>query len=114
MRALQITALALLLPACGPATTQSDTQYARSIEPGEVEPKDDAERAVLARLSDLPANEPQTIEGLEVTAGEEYTAASGRVCRPVEISGAEAKLACQSNHGWVFVPGVFGGRASGT
>jgi hypothetical protein len=105
------------LVGCGPSTSQSDAVYARSIEPGSVAPRDEAERAVLAQLSQIPADKEQTIHGRKVVAGQEYAAASGRICRKVQISGksgVSSRLACMDRGAWVFVPDVFGAQAGGS
>lgn len=82
---------------------------------GSLEATTATERLVLSRLGELSPNAPQQVQGVLVTAGVPYSAASGRLCRSVIISqkrGPEVarKLACSAGKGWFFVPEVFAPR----
>lgn len=76
-----------------------------------VQPDSPAERAVLAQLDKIPADSPTEVQGIHVVAGERYHAASGRICRGVDLqpSGARpaARVACTDGTNWFFVPNVF-------
>jgi hypothetical protein len=106
-----------LLLACGPsAHTPGDQSYAASVAPGTRAPADKLEEAILSRLADLAPEQATPIEGQSVSAGKVYTAASGRQCRRVNISGPQARtsLACLMPQGWSFVPVVFVEEPTGT
>ena len=104
-----VAPVALAAAACGSASAEGDVWFDDQLRPGSVDVTNDTERETLARLSDLPAGDSVTIAGEQVTAGEPYHAASGRRCREVSLGGA-ARLACEQEQGWVFVPDVFGAR----
>ncbi len=101
--------------ACGGAAepTERDIWYTASLRPGSVPPTTEGERELLARIEQVPAGEPVALGGQVFVVDEPYAAASGRMCRSVEIRGSagsetvEVKLACEEDAGWVFVPDVF-------
>lgn len=76
-------------------------------------PENPAE-ALLQRMAGLPAGQPVALEGEVWTPGRLYSAASGRLCRSVEVdsraSGSETRLACRSEDGdaavWAWYPVV--------
>jgi len=78
-----------------------------------VQPGSPAERAVLAQLDKIPPDSPTTVKGTEVVAGAPYHAASGRVCRGVDLKAGAGqvvtRVACTRGQEWFFVPNVFTG-----
>jgi len=92
---------------CGSAQRE-DAEYTAMVQPGVVAPADGTERAILTRLASLPVNEPTSIGGARVVAGEFYDSASGRLCRSVEFGGGESRpnLACIFDGSWAFVPNI--------
>lgn len=104
---------------CGGAETpaERDIWYTSSLRPGHVAPETQGERELLARMGQVPANEPVTFGGQTFVVDEPYFAASGRQCRSVtvrptpEAERVEVKLACEDDTAWVFVPDVFQERA---
>jgi hypothetical protein len=48
-------------------------------------------------------DEPVDVSGLRVVAAAPYSAASGRLCRELQLDD-QLRLACSSDEGWVFVP----------
>lgn len=100
---------------CGGTAEPRDEEiwYTSELRPGRVPPATEGERELLARLGELPSEEPVTFGGQSFLVEEPYTAASGRVCRAVTVrqvegQGVEVKLACQDGGEWAFVPDVFG------
>ncbi len=92
---------------CGSAPT--DPWFDHMMSTGRAEPND-AERAALERLGDLPPDRPVAVAGQPVVAGPPYTAASGRTCRSFQIGDAPARLACRElapeEAEWVLAPEV--------
>lgn len=113
---LTLLVVALIAPACGSTQSPGDSTYAASVAPGTRAPVDTLEQTILKRLQSLPAGQSETIEGHTVTIGDSYSAASGRICRKIDISGArqEQSLVCLMAEGWAFVPKVMGAEASQT
>ncbi len=108
--------LAPLASIAGCATPR-DSWFNRMVETGTVEPASEVERRTLAQLDELPADAPVAIEGKRVVAGETYLAASGRLCRTLQIEGSSASLACKTPSNeederapsrWFLAPDVFG------
>jgi hypothetical protein len=69
------------------------------------------EQALLRALPTLPNGQPRQVAGATIVADAQYTAASGRTCRPVSIQASGkslARLACHADGAWYFVPDVFG------
>lgn len=102
----------LLLVACGSASPSEATiYYDPALRPGVVEPSD-AERAALAQLDEAAAGQSIEIGASMWVAEAPYAAASGRRCRSVRVRAGEsesARLACEADDGWVFVPDVLAG-----
>lgn len=97
--------------ACGPSqkAPPAEPGYSVLVSPGTSEPRDELERSILAKLSELPADAESTIEGRTVIAGRVYAAASGRTCRSIIIHGDDKsplrnRLACRMGEAWAFVP----------
>jgi hypothetical protein len=112
---LPIRALLAIFPlaavvGCGSAPPP-DPWYPRALGPSAV-PTNDGEKAVLARLGEIP--EDGEIRSGELTAYVEapYHAASDRRCRRVRFaSGGHAqsvRTACESADGWQLAADVFG------
>jgi hypothetical protein len=87
-----------LAPARPPAAAWSP-----ELAPSTLEATSPAEAAVLARAPQLPVGEPVDVSGLRVVAAAPYSAASGRLCRELQLDD-QLRLACSSDGGWVFVP----------
>jgi hypothetical protein len=100
---------------CGGAQRPSDDDifHDPALRPGALE-GDDVDRALLARLGELPAEARLELGGRAYVAGAVYHAASGRACRQVLVSAgatSSARLACVARDAtWVFVPDVFGSQ----
>lgn len=101
---------------CGPSTEYyapaPDPYYERVLQGGRVEPRTDAERALLAACSEAPLGEPVIAPDGSGSASVAYAAASGLVCRNVEMgspsAGAGQNLVCGDGVEWFFVPDVHG------
>lgn len=84
----------------------------RDAQPGPVAapaPQAGPDAPVLAALDDVVAGEPLTLpDGVRITAGEAYAAASGRLCRRVDLGHADGRsqrrLACSVGGNWTWVP----------
>ena len=111
LRRCASVALVTALGACGgsQAPTEQEIWYTTSLRPGTVEPETQGERELLARMDEVPSNEPVRFAGQVFVVEPAYTAASGRSCRSVRVDAdaVELKLACEQGAGWVFVPDVF-------
>lgn len=96
----------ILLCACGASSAPNESAifYDANLRPGVVEPATEAERELLIRLSELPAESVRVGERT-FRLGPVYSAASGRRCRLV-MSDESRRLACQHDEGWVYVPDV--------
>ena len=116
-RAVLVAVLALAL---GCSRTQPPPENAGLWRPSVVEPTDDAERAILRQLPELPPEQAVDIDGQTVVASAAYPAASGRTCRSLHITGRgtggvegaggesiQERLACREDGDWFFVPPVF-------
>lgn len=103
------TSTLLVVAGCGAATpSEANIYYDPALRPGVAETSE-AERELLARLGELEAEQAVEIAGRVYVAEVAYDAASGRRCRPVRVrEGAveQARLACEAESGWVFVPDV--------
>lgn len=103
--------LALLLLGCSRPTVEARAAADANDTGGSISPRSDLERALLRAISSLPDGTPRQVAGATVVAEPAYTAASGRTCRPLNVSSAAGKashlLACASGSGWFFVPDVF-------
>jgi hypothetical protein len=100
-----------MLAACGASAGPSEATiyYDPALRAGVVQPTD-AERQLLDRLGE--AEPGHLVELGDYVAEAAYAAASGRRCRSIrERAGAaeSARLACEADAGWVFVPDVFAG-----
>jgi hypothetical protein len=83
--------------------------WSPELAPSTLEATSPAEAAVLARAPELPVGEPVEVSGLHVVAQAPYSAASGRLCRELQLN-EQLRLACSSDGGWVFVPVLVEGR----
>ena len=97
--------------ACGSHSTPPQTPaYRALISPGIRAPSTPLEHAILQKLPQLPPGDAVTVHGHAVIAYAQYSAASQRPCRKIEIrnnSSAENqqnRLVCQVNNQWHFVP----------
>lgn len=80
-----------------------------TLQPSEVDPTTPGQRALLERLDKLPEGELVSLEGEQFRPGEIYAAASGRLCRFIELdSSPTTRLTCKNGENWVFVPAVLG------
>jgi hypothetical protein len=89
------------LAAC--ASAPPAAAWSPELAPSTLEATSPAEAAVLARAPQLPVGEPVDVSGLRVVAAAPYSAASGRLCRELQLDD-QLRLACSSDGGWVFVP----------
>jgi type IV pilus biogenesis protein CpaD/CtpE len=94
-------ALPSLLAAC--ASTPPAAAWSPELAPSTLETTSPAEAAVLERAAQLPVDEPVDVSGLRVVAAAPYSAASGRLCRELQLDD-QLRLACSGDEGWVFVP----------
>lgn len=102
-----ISALAVLV-GCGSAPPP-DPWYPRALGPTEV-PTSDAERDLLARLDEVPAEGEVRSGGMTAFVEAPYYAASDRRCRRVRFAtagGQNVRTACESEDGWRLAPNVF-------
>lgn len=116
-RSVALGAALLLWSICGCGgagePTERDIWYTQSLRPGRVPPETAGERELLARMEEVPVGEPVALGSQIFVVDAPYAAASGRLCRSVEIRSSpsaesgEVKLACEENSGWAFVPDVF-------
>ncbi len=100
----------LLFAGCGAsAPTEETIYYDPALRPGVVEAATESEQQLLIRLSEVSAGAPMEVGGQVFVADPLYVSASGRRCRTVHARGGEdgARLACETEDGWVFVPQVF-------
>ncbi|MFW6067625.1 MAG: DVU3141 family protein [Myxococcota bacterium] len=113
--------VAILLAGAGCASsppTDHEIWHESGLRPGRMPPDTPGERELLARLPQVPVNEPVNLGGQVFVADEPYHAASGRTCRPVTVRSAagdaraRVKLACEERGSWVFVPDPFDGSAT--
>jgi len=70
------------------------------------------ENQILEACSEMETGETKVVGELSVLAHAPYAAASGRLCRTLEIASeggapAQQRLVCEANKGWVFVPDLF-------
>ncbi|RLJ20557.1 hypothetical protein DJ030_06460 [bacterium endosymbiont of Escarpia laminata] len=71
------------------------------------------ESAILSEITTLNPGERGAVGSVMFVAGELYTAASGRRCRPVTITGnpspgvTRGRVACNDGHNWFFSGDVF-------
>lgn len=98
---------------CGPSVEYyapaPDPYYERVLHGSRSEPSTDLERELLEACASTPYAEPVIVGEGHASAGAAYAAASGIVCRQVELSEASApSLACGDGVDWYFVPDVFG------
>lgn len=112
IRSFVLVAIASFVWGCGGSQepTERDIWYTQSLRPGTVEPESQAERELLARMEQVPANEPVRFAGHVFVVEPPYAAASGRLCRSIRVEGNAAvqlKLACEDGDRWVLVPDVF-------
>ncbi len=73
------------------------------------------EAAILSQISSMKTGEEGTVGDVTFIAGEAYTAASGRRCRPVTITDGRIRrgqLVCENGRGWFFSKRVFVTRES--
>lgn len=98
--------LALGSVACGASEPrEEDIFHQAALRPTFLEPTSDAERQLLSALQENPAEGSLDVAGVSYLLGETYDAASGRRCRSV-AQDRDRKLACESDDGWRFVPGL--------
>jgi hypothetical protein len=113
-----VCAGAALLLACSSTPRASARDVADANDTGRLlDGKTASDRAVLAQLSVLPSGTPQRIGNALVVAEAPYSAASGRSCRALHLTPAQAKsasnrLACSDGKSWFFVPNVLGDGGS--
>ncbi|MCZ7681950.1 MAG: hypothetical protein M5U28_25425 [Sandaracinaceae bacterium] len=112
--ALSTLCAGLALAACGgSAPSEATIYYDPALRPG-VAAATGPDHELLARLGELPPGEAVNVGDRVYEAEAPYTAASGRLCRAVRVrepDGARARLACEAEDGWVFVPDVLSGEA---
>jgi hypothetical protein len=107
----------LALVACSTTPPLSARDAADASDTGQwIVPKTPTERYLLQRLPSMPTGAPERVGELSVTADATYTAASGRTCRPLELSTIRThaishRLACTKGAAWFFVPDVFANSA---
>jgi hypothetical protein len=105
-------ALLLASLGCGSQPSAEPRDVADATDTGRALPAHTRlEQALLRALPTLPSGQPRQIAGSTIVAEAPYTAASGRTCRPVSIQEngkSLARLACQRDGAWYFVPDVFG------
>lgn len=105
-RFAHVVALAAALAGCGSATPRdSDIYYDPALRPGVVS-AEGAEAELLSRLSDIEDADVVEVGDRAYEVDRPYHAASGRWCRGVRSAAGEARLACQTDDGWTFVPQV--------
>ena len=108
VREAQLAALVALLSlsiGCGASSPrEADIYHDPLLRPGVV-PAGGADGELLARLAHLDGAETLDVSGRTFSVDAPYFAASGRRCRAVR-AGVDARLACESDDGWVFVPQV--------
>ena len=115
--ALAILAAAVLVSAgvsgCGASEPrESDIYYDPALRPGTVAAASEAERQLLARLSEDEIASPLVLGGSSYAVAPPYHAASERRCREI-IGDGESRLACEEPDGsWVFVPNIVRPRAT--
>ena len=98
---LSVGSLVLAAMACASAPPAGT--WSPELAPSSLATSSTAEAEVLARAAQLPVEQPVTVAGLHVLAAAPYSAASGRLCRQLQID-QQPRLACDSADGWVFVP----------
>ncbi len=107
---MRLLLIPILLLGCASAPpTDAQVWHRIELRPGTVAAADDAETALLERLSALESDASGTdvdVAGRRFSLGPLYLAASGRRCR--RIAGAEASLACSDGTRWHYAPSVFG------
>lgn len=109
--ALPILAAAVLastgVHGCGASEPrESDIYHDPALRPGTVDAASDAERQLLARLSEDEIASPLSLGGRSYAVAATYDAASDRRCREIR-DGDEPRLACEEPDGsWVFVPNI--------
>lgn len=104
---------------CGAAQVVPSAQEVKDAEDTgtRLEAQTPTEQAVLAQLGQMPAEQPRSFNGVTVTAGTPYYAASGRQCREMtlEAPGGDVteRVACLEQGVWFFVPDVLAGAPAG-
>ncbi|MCB9659665.1 MAG: hypothetical protein H6726_18605 [Sandaracinaceae bacterium] len=101
--ATQVLTCGLPWLAVGCASAPPAAAFSPELAPSAVEPASLAERELLRRAPELPSGESVDVSGLHVVAAAPYAAASGRMCRELEVD-QRPRLACATEGGWVFVP----------
>jgi hypothetical protein len=95
--------------ACGGPRSVADPYYEASLGATRVPPASPAEQTVLRSLS--TSSVPAAVDPFAVRADPAYLAASGLVCRRLELASASVsssqRLACTAGDAWFFVPNVF-------
>ena len=98
------------LAGCGAAPVRDeDVFHEPALRPGVVPPASEAERELLSRLASLEPDREVRIGDHVFVPRARYAAASGRACMRIEVAGDGARVACEDDGAWVFVPDVFGG-----
>jgi hypothetical protein len=109
-----LAALAAVVSAgCSSQPRFPDAEDPAMEQHGRVPPSSEVESQALKQLDSLAPNASVSILGRSVRASAPYAAASGRLCRRVEIgqgkkTGASTGLlACRDEREWHYVPDVF-------
>lgn len=105
-----LAALGCAAAGCGAASpNEADIYHDPALRPGVVAAAAQPETELLARLSQreqAPRGRTITVDDRRFELDPPYHAASGRWCRAVRSDDRTARLACETDDGWVFVPRV--------
>lgn len=110
--------LTLLLSSCAGQPETNPRDAADANDTGRrLAPTGEGERALLRQLGTLPSGAARRVGDADVLAEEPYQAASGRVCRALQLTRQQPtrvsrRLACNDGKAWFFVPNVFGSNAA--
>jgi hypothetical protein len=106
--------LATLAVACGGGHRSRAQDVTDANDTGRVIPAGTpTERAILAQLGQLPPGSRRALGDGSVVAEPAYHAASGRLCRALQMTEpgqrkVRQRLACSDGRQWFFVPDVLG------
>lgn len=107
--------MACLVLVTGCAATVGTTSLPIGMEQGKLIPNssNSVELAILSEVPVMSAGEDGVVNNIRFTVGETYTAASGRRCKPVTITGlltansTSGRVVCESDPNWFFSKDVF-------